>query len=234
VNNTLRSSSLRYSHAARNDQLGREALHHLVSLIARQASHRHDPSVWFGSRRSNVQNLTFNLQDVTGPGRIWPIKLAASPDDTASERQAVFNQKAHGDCSRVPAARSQAGKKGAFGSLIVKVEGLRIELTGKCFDLLLVNSVGSTREALPDVEIIEIEWATVAEFHHERPQLRLLSAHETFQLFEFFRRLYVTRVASRVMSAFNSLETGQPALAALASFSNAAWSAPGILALSVR
>ena len=30
---------------------------------------------------------------------------------------------------------------------------LRIELTGKCFDLLLINDVGSARKALPDVEI---------------------------------------------------------------------------------
>jgi hypothetical protein len=36
------------------------------------------------------------------------------------------------------------------------------------------------------------------------------------------------------MSAFNSLETGHPALATLESFSNVAWPAPGILALSVR
>jgi len=46
------------------------------------------------------------------------------------------------------------------------VEGLRIELTGKCFDLLLINDVGSARKALPDVEIIEIEPIVVAEFLH--------------------------------------------------------------------
>jgi hypothetical protein len=43
------------------------------------------------------------------------------------------------------------------------VERLRIELAGKCFDLLLVDDVGSARKALPDVEIIEIE-LIVAEF----------------------------------------------------------------------
>jgi hypothetical protein len=128
------------------------------------------------------------LQDVTGPGRISPIKLAASPDDTASERHTTFNKKAHSDRSRVPAARRQARKKGAFGSLIIKVEGLRIELTGKCFDLLLINSVGSARKALPNLEIIEIELIAAAVFRHDRPQPRLLSARETFQLFEFFRR----------------------------------------------
>jgi type I restriction enzyme M protein len=39
---------------------------------------------------SNVQDFTFYLQNVTGPGWIWPIKFAASPDDTAGERQAAL------------------------------------------------------------------------------------------------------------------------------------------------
>jgi hypothetical protein len=34
------------SDATRDNQLGRQALHHLVSLIARQASHSGDPSIW--------------------------------------------------------------------------------------------------------------------------------------------------------------------------------------------
>jgi hypothetical protein len=44
------------------------------------------------------------------------------------------------------------------------VEGLRIELTGKCFDLLLIDDVGSARKPLPDLEIIEIEPVIVSEF----------------------------------------------------------------------
>src|SRR5437867_4334077 len=72
--------------ATSDDQLGRQALHHLVSLIARQASHSRDATIWSGSRRPNLQVFT-------------------CPDDTASERQATFNQKAHRDRSSVPAAR---------------------------------------------------------------------------------------------------------------------------------
>jgi hypothetical protein len=94
--------------ATTDDQLGRQALHYLVSLIARQASHSRDSTIWSGLRRSNLQDFTFNLQSVAGAGWIRPIKLAASPDDTASERQATFNQKAHSDRSSVPAARRQA------------------------------------------------------------------------------------------------------------------------------
>jgi hypothetical protein len=96
------------SGATRNNQLGRQALHHLVSLIARQASHSGDPSIWPGSRGSNVQDFAFNLQTVTGSGWIWPFKFTASPDDTAGERQAAFDQEAHGDRSRVPTACRQA------------------------------------------------------------------------------------------------------------------------------
>jgi hypothetical protein len=153
----------------RDDQLGRQALNHLVLLIARQASHCDDPSIWFGSRGPNVQNFSFNLQHVTGAGWIRPIKLAASPNDTASQRQAAFNQKAHGDRSSVPSARRQAQKTGVFGSLIIKVERLRVELTSKCFNLLFINNVGSARKALSNLEIIEIEPIAAAEFRHGRP-----------------------------------------------------------------
>jgi hypothetical protein len=51
----------------------------------------------------------------------------------------------------VPSARRQAQKPGVFGSLIIKVKGLRIELTGKCFDLLFINNVGSARKALSNL-----------------------------------------------------------------------------------
>src|SRR2546430_8467323 len=72
----------------------------------------------------------------------------------------------HGDRSSVPSACHQAREQGVLGRLAIKVEGLRIELTSKCFDLLLVNNVGSAGEALPDVEIIEIEPIVVTEFRH--------------------------------------------------------------------
>jgi hypothetical protein len=161
-----RSGSPDYSDATRDDQLGRQALHHLVSLIARHASYSGDSSIWPGSRGSIVQDFAFNLKSITGPGRIWPIKLTASPDDTASERQAALDQEAHGDRSRVPTTCRQARKHGVLGGLVIKVEGLRIELTGKSFDLLLIDDMGSARKALPDLEIIEIEPIVVAEFLH--------------------------------------------------------------------
>src|SRR5258708_39014218 len=47
-------------------------------------------------------------------------------------------------------------------------------------------------------------------------------------------RIQLTSVASRVILAFRSLETGQPALALAASSSNFASSAPGTLAFNVR
>jgi hypothetical protein len=91
------------------------------------------------------------------PGWIWPFKFTASPDDTAGERQAALDQEAHGNRSRVPTACRQARKQCVLGRLVVEVEGLRIELTGKSFDLLLINDMGSAGEAPPDVEIIEID-----------------------------------------------------------------------------
>jgi hypothetical protein len=156
------------SNATRDNQLGRQALHNLVLLIACQASHHGDPSIWPGSRGPDFQDFTFDLQTVTGPGWIWPIKFTASPYDTAGEWQAALDQEAHSDRSRVPTACHQARKQGALSSLDIKVERLRIELTGKSFDLILINDVGSAREALPDLEIIEIEPIVVAEFLHGR------------------------------------------------------------------
>ena len=70
------------------------------------------------------------------------------------------------DRSRVPTACRQARKQCVLGRLVVEVEGLRIELTGESFDLLLINDMGSARKALTDVEIVEIEPIVVAEFLH--------------------------------------------------------------------
>jgi hypothetical protein len=67
----------------------------------------------------------------------------------------------------VPTACHQARKQGPLSSLVIKVERLRIELTGKSFDLILIDDVGSAHEALPDLEVIEIE-PIVAEFLHGR------------------------------------------------------------------
>jgi hypothetical protein len=91
------------SDTTRDNQLGRQALHHLVSLIARQALHSGDPSIWPGSRGSNVQDCAFNLQTVTGPGWIWPFKFTASPDDTASERQTALDQEVAAVCQPLAA-----------------------------------------------------------------------------------------------------------------------------------
>jgi hypothetical protein len=96
------------SDATRDNQLGRQALHHLVSLIARQASHRGDSAIWAGSRGPDVQDFTFNLQTITVPGWIWPIKLTTSPEDATGERQAALDEEAHGNRSRVPTACRQA------------------------------------------------------------------------------------------------------------------------------
>ena len=46
--------------------------------------------------------------------------------------------------------------------------GLRIELTGKCFYLLLIDDVGPARKALPDLEIIEINPVIFSEYLHGR------------------------------------------------------------------
>jgi hypothetical protein len=40
-----------------DNQLGRQALHHLVSLIARQASHHGDPSIWPGSISNSANTV---------------------------------------------------------------------------------------------------------------------------------------------------------------------------------
>jgi hypothetical protein len=89
---SARSGSPNYSDATRDDQLGRQALHHIVPMIASQASHRNDSAIWPGSRGSNIQHFTFDQQTVTGPGWIWPIKFDASPNDTVGERQAALDQ----------------------------------------------------------------------------------------------------------------------------------------------
>ena len=70
------------------------------------------------------------------------------------------------------------------------MEGLRIELTSKCFDLFLVENVGSARKALPDLKIIEIEPVGVAEFLHD-PCLRSLQAPKSLSSLHFSINLLI-------------------------------------------
>jgi hypothetical protein len=49
----------------------------------------------------------------------------------------------------IAAVCHQARKQGVLGRLVIKVEGLRIELSSKCFDLLLVNNVGAAGPPRP-------------------------------------------------------------------------------------
>ena len=70
---------------------------------------------------SKTSLSTFKL--FTGAGWIWPIKLTASPDDTASDRHAALDQEAHGDRSRVPTACRQARKQGALATSLSRWKG---------------------------------------------------------------------------------------------------------------
>jgi hypothetical protein len=79
--------------------------------------HSGDPSIWPGSRGPDFQDFTFNLQSLTGPDRIWPFKLAASPHDATGERHAAFDQEAHGDRSWPPSVDSVANR------IIISSEG---------------------------------------------------------------------------------------------------------------
>jgi hypothetical protein len=52
---------------------------------------------------------------------------------------------------------TQAGEQAVIGSVIVEVKGLRIELACKRLDLCRVHDVCFAGEALPHLEVIEIE-----------------------------------------------------------------------------
>src|ERR1700733_1437653 len=54
------------------------------------------------------------------------------------------------------------------------MEGLRVELSGERFDLLRVETVRAAGEALPDVKIVEIEFAGLVAIRHVRLCLFLL------------------------------------------------------------
>ena len=103
-----------------------------------------------------MSTLHFRPAGCHRPGWIWPIKLTASPDDATYERHTTLDQKAHGDRSRVPTACRQPRKQSVLGRFVIKVEGLRIELTGKGFDLLLFDDMGSAHKALSDLEIMRL------------------------------------------------------------------------------
>jgi hypothetical protein len=71
------------------------------------------------------------------------------------ERKAASYAQAHGDRSRVPAARRHSFKDARLGRGFVQVKCLRIELGYEVLDLCLFHDVGSRPESLADVEIFE-------------------------------------------------------------------------------
>ena len=145
------------SDATRDNQLGRQALHHLVSLIASQASHHGDPSNWPGSRGPDVQDFTFNLQTVTGPGWIWPFKFTASPDDAAGARSGrQLTKELLPTASKITSKALQAGYE-VLAAIINDVAGPARTSSLRTRRLIVIarsiTSIHATKPQRPKAEI---------------------------------------------------------------------------------
>src|SRR5262245_65174 len=57
----------------------------------------------------------------------------------------------------MPATGREAAEQRALRGRVIEVEGLRVELRGKSFDLRRVDGVRAAAEALPDMKILEVE-----------------------------------------------------------------------------
>src|SRR5438128_282408 len=140
----------------RYDELRGQDLHRLAALIQGFAAHRDHSPIRARARRRDLDDLAFDVQDVTRPRRLGPVDLSPGADDAAGERYSA-DHKTHRDRRRVPAARRQPAEQRLPRLVVIDMKRLRVELAGEALDLRLVQGVRSAAEALSHVQILEVE-----------------------------------------------------------------------------
>src|SRR5262249_31656585 len=138
-------------------ELDRQGLHSFSALIARLAAHCDHPTVGSRARGTDFQDLALDMQDVPRPRGTRPVNLSAGPDNPADDRYPGLALQPHGDRRRMPAARHQAAEQSVLSRLTIEMEGLRVELVRKRFDLRFVNRMRSAGESLSGMKVFEIK-----------------------------------------------------------------------------
>src|SRR6266849_6435106 len=151
---------------ARNKQLDRRGLYDFAALVAGFAPHRDRSAVRPRARRHDFHDLAFDVEHIPGPRCRRPGDFSPEANDAASDREAAVDLKAHGDCRSVPSARRESMEQGCLRGLVIGVKRLRVEFSGECRDLFLVERMGAAREAPSEVKFVQIE--TLARALHRR------------------------------------------------------------------
>src|SRR5271165_5017154 len=93
-------------------------------------------------RRPYLEHFALNAQLIPGPRGPGPAELIeAGADDTARGLELAFDQPPHRERRRVPPARGQSLEDRVECSLLVEMEGLRVELSGKSLDPGVVQNL---------------------------------------------------------------------------------------------
>src|SRR6185295_14824547 len=109
------------------------------------------------SRWPNVQHFALNMELVARTHRMRPSELVKPcTNDPSGGLEISVDQKSHGHRGRVPPAGRETTKNGVSCQRFIQMEWLRVELGGKRFDALSLNSQASRAEYLPDCVVFQI------------------------------------------------------------------------------
>jgi hypothetical protein len=126
---------------ARNNKSGLGNLNDVAALVHRPAEENYRAAIGPRARWCDFNDFALNMEHVSGTGRCRPAHLASGADEAAGEWWTALDIQTHRDRGGMPTARRQALEERVLGGLLVRVKGLRIELSRECLDLRFVKPV---------------------------------------------------------------------------------------------
>jgi hypothetical protein len=139
---------------ARNNKLGLSNLNDVAALIYRPAEENYRAAIGPRARWRDFNDFALNMEYVPGTGRCRPAQLSPGADEAAGEWRTTLDIQTHRDRGGVSTARRQALEERALSGMLVRVEGLRIDLNSECLDLRFVKPVRPAGKALSDMKIV--------------------------------------------------------------------------------
>ena len=142
---------------ARDNKLGLLNLNDVAALVYRPAEKNYRAAIGSRARWRDFNDFALNMEYVSGTGRCRPAQLSPGADEAACEWRTTLDIQTHRDRGGVPTARCQALEERALSGMLVRMKGLRIELTSECLDLRFVKPVRPAGKALSDMKIVKIQ-----------------------------------------------------------------------------
>src|SRR5690242_5804418 len=114
-------------------------------------------AMWGFDREGTMPTISPNTRRVIprarrlGPGKL---KIRA---DQAVRKGHTFDEHAHREGCRMPAAGGERVEQRACRALLAQMERLRVELGSEALDLFRVEQMRCALKALPDVKVFEVK-----------------------------------------------------------------------------